>query len=193
MARRSRSTEGPARTFLLPPRRPTFSSRPEQVRSPRCYTSTLGGSRQPSSRPPSLSLGCGSLGALPRARGPRVEPASPIEAAIERQELCIGSSVRSAGKLADALYYRWARAPSGQIAVGYFVFYSQERPWGNNWLTWTFFPALFVDMAYSHMLLVAPGYQRLTKGEGGSRRRPRHLRRARGRDTCPESRAGRQP
>jgi hypothetical protein len=56
--------------------------------------------------------------------------------------------------------------PDGQLAVGYFVFFSQERPWGNNWLTWTFLPALFVDLVYSHALLVGPGYQAMTKGKG---------------------------
>jgi hypothetical protein len=110
--------------------------------------------------------GCTNYSVLPRPPGPRLEAASPWEAAIEKQEVCIGSTVKSAGKLADTLYYRWARTPDGQIAVGYFVFYSTERPWGNNWLTWTLLPALAVDTFYSHALLVAPGYQAMTKGKG---------------------------
>jgi hypothetical protein len=115
---------------------------------------------------PLVGLGFAGCGALPRAPITRVEPPTPEEAAIERQELCVGSSVASAGKLADTLYYRWARTPEGQLAVGYFVFYSQERPWGNNWMTWTVLPALFVDMVYSHSLLLGPGYQAFTKGKG---------------------------
>lgn len=74
--------------------------------------------------------------------------------------------MKSAGDLADTLYYRSVRLPDGKIAVGYFVFFSEERPWGNNWLTWTFLPALAVDMVYSRAFLVAPGLQRALKGKG---------------------------
>jgi hypothetical protein len=108
---------------------------------------------------------CGPLSTLPPAPGPRA--ARSIEqAAIEAQPLCIGSSVASAGELGSVLYYRAARLPDGQIAVGYFAFFSEERPWGNNWLTWTVFPALAVDMVYSRALFVAPGVQRVLYGAG---------------------------
>jgi hypothetical protein len=56
--------------------------------------------------------------------------------------------------------------PDGRVGVGYFVFYSEERPWGNNWLTWSVFPALAVDMVYSRALMVAPGLQRMLYGAG---------------------------
>lgn len=109
---------------------------------------------------------CTRLGALPQTPGLRVESASSEEAAIERQEICIGSSVVSAGELADTLYYRSVRTPEGKLAVGYFAFFSEERPWGNNWLTWTVLPALVVEMVYSRALLVAPGVQRAMYGKG---------------------------
>ena len=108
-------------------------------------------------------------GALPpSARAAENELAAPsgVEASIEQQPICVGSSVLSAGDLADTLYYRAVRLPGGKIAVGYFVFYSEERPWGNNWMTWTLFPALGVDMVYSRLLLVAPGIQRTLYGKG---------------------------
>lgn len=50
--------------------------------------------------------------------------------------------------------------------VGYFAFWSEERPWGNNWLTWSVVPALSVDLVYSRALLVAPGLQRVLYGGG---------------------------
>ena len=50
--------------------------------------------------------------------------------------------------------------------MGYFAFYSEERPWGNNWLTWSVVPALAVDLVYSRALLVAPGLQRALYGAG---------------------------
>ena len=109
---------------------------------------------------------CTRLGALPRAPGERAESASRDEALIERQEVCIGSSVWSAGELADTLYYRSVRMPDRKLAVGYFAFFSEERPWGNNWLTWTVLPALAVEMVYSRALLVAPGLQRALYGKG---------------------------
>jgi hypothetical protein len=56
--------------------------------------------------------------------------------------------VASAGRLGDVLYYRATEAPDGTVHVGYFAFFSEERPWGNNWLTWTVVPALAVDMVY---------------------------------------------
>jgi hypothetical protein len=88
------------------------------------------------------------------------------EGAIERREICVGSSIKSAGDLGETLYYRASMLPDGKLVVGYFAFFSEERPWGNNWLTWTVFPALAVDMVYSHGLLVGAGMQRAMSGKG---------------------------
>lgn len=96
------------------------------------------------------------------------EPAEPTElgAAIERQPICVGSTVASAGELGDVLYYRSSVGERGEVSVGYYAFFSEERPWGNNWLTWTVLPALAVDLVYTHALLFAPGIQRAVYGKG---------------------------
>jgi hypothetical protein len=105
------------------------------------------------------------LAALPEAPGPR-GPRTVEQAAIESQPVCIASSVASAGELADVLYYRAAATSDGRVKVGYFAFFSEERPWGNNWLTWSVLPSLAVDMVYSRALFVAPGLQRALYGPG---------------------------
>ncbi len=102
---------------------------------------------------------------LPNAPGPRGDRTAE-QAEIEREPVCVGSSVKSAGDLSDVLYYRAVALPDGHVQVGYFAFYSEERPWGNNWLTWSVFPALAVDLVYSRALLVAPGLQRALYGAG---------------------------
>ena len=88
------------------------------------------------------------------------------QAAIERNEVCVGSSVTSVGELGDVLYYRATALPDGKLVVGYFAFFSEERPWGNNWLTWTVLPALAVDLVYTRTLFVGPGLQRAMSGKG---------------------------
>jgi hypothetical protein len=102
---------------------------------------------------------------LPTDPGPRGERTAE-QAAIERQPVCIGSSVMSAGALSNILYYRAVVLADGHIEVGYFAFFSEERPWGNNWMTWSLVPALAVDLVYSRALLVAPGLQRALYGKG---------------------------
>ena len=111
------------------------------------------------------SVDGGHLGILPPLPGPRGNR-TPEQAAIERQPICIGSAVASAGSLSDVLYYRATRTDDGRLVVGYFAFFSEERPWGNNWLTWSVAPALAVDLVYSRALWVAPGLQRAMYGAG---------------------------
>src|SRR5262249_42318503 len=94
------------------------------------------------------------------------ETLSPEQAMIESQPVCVGKAVASAGELGETLYYRATRLPDGKIAVGYFAFFSEERPWGNNWMTWTLLPALGIDLVYSRSLLVGPGLQRAIYGKG---------------------------
>ncbi|MCL2448091.1 MAG: hypothetical protein FWD17_03995, partial [Polyangiaceae bacterium] len=96
------------------------------------------------------------VGVLPPPPVARFER-TPEEARIEAQPICIGSTTHSAGDLSDVLYYRAIARDDGRIEVGYFAFFSEERPWGNNWMTWTVLPALAVDLTYSRTLLVAPG------------------------------------
>jgi hypothetical protein len=105
------------------------------------------------------------ISTLPKPPGPRGGRTAE-QATIERQPVCVGSSVSSAGDLSNVLYYRAVELPDGHVEVGYFAFYSEERPWGNNWLTWSVVPALAVDLVYSRALLVAPGLQRALYGAG---------------------------
>ncbi|WP_437729003.1 hypothetical protein [Sorangium sp. So ce861] len=107
--------------------------------------------------------------ALPRpTAGEPGAPAAPsaIDAAIAQQPICVGSTVASAGELGDVLFYRSAPGERGTVSVGYYAFFSEERPWGNNWLTWTVLPALAVDLVYTHGLLFGPGVQRVAYGKG---------------------------
>ncbi|HVY44238.1 MAG TPA: hypothetical protein VHB21_00100 [Minicystis sp.] len=110
------------------------------------------------------------LGALPHGELPaptrRSAPPSADERAIEAREICVGSTVASAGELGPVLYYRHARDAEGALEVGYYAFYSEERPWGNNWLTWAVLPALGMDLVYTRGALVLPGYQRVAYGKG---------------------------
>jgi hypothetical protein len=107
------------------------------------------------------------LGSLPAKAQTGEAPASSAEAAlVERQPVCIGSSIASAGTLGETLYYRASRLPDGRIAVGYYAFFSEERPWGDNWQTWTVLPALAIDLVYTRTLFVAPGLQRAMFGAG---------------------------
>jgi len=55
-------------------------------------------------------------------------PVSSVQASIENQPICVGSTVMAAGTMADTLYYRAVLLHDGKIAVGYFVLYSEERP-----------------------------------------------------------------
>lgn len=113
------------------------------------------------------STGCARLGALPAVpTGIQPPPSGPEAAVIEQKEICIGSTIKSAGKLGDVLYYQASELPDGKLAVGYFAFFSEERPWANNWLTWTVLPALAVDLFYTRAAFVAPGLQRALSGKG---------------------------
>lgn len=111
--------------------------------------------------------GCARIGALPATPGGvQPEPSGPEAAAIEQREICVGSTINSAGKLGDTLYYQASVLPDGKLAVGYYAFFSDERPWANNWLTWTVLPALAVDLFYTRAAFVAPGLQRALSGKG---------------------------
>jgi hypothetical protein len=113
-----------------------------------------------------VGTACIRQGSLPAATIAPDEPSTIEQAAIEQHEICVGSSVASSGDLGDTLYYRAAVLPDGKLVVGYFAFFSEERPWGNNWLTWTVVPALAVDMFYTRAMFVGPGLQRAMHGKG---------------------------
>ncbi len=58
------------------------------------------------------------------------------------------------------------RRMGNRIAVGYFVYWSEERPWGDNLVSYTVLPALAVDAVYSHFLFVFPGIKDAMYGSG---------------------------
>ena len=116
-----------------------------------------------------VGTACIRQGSLPPpvpAATSEIEASSLEQIAIEQREICVGSSVASSGDLADTLYYRATVLPDGKLVVGYYAFFSEERPWGNNWLTWTLVPALAVDMFYTRSMFVGPGLQRVMHGKG---------------------------
>lgn len=86
-------------------------------------------------------------------------------AAIEAHPVCIGSRVWSAGRLADTVLYEYRRN-GDYLTVGYFAYWSTERPWGDNVLTYGFLPALIVDAIYSHTLFLLPGARDALYGPG---------------------------
>jgi hypothetical protein len=86
-------------------------------------------------------------------------------ALIEAQPICIVSKVWSAGELGETLAYHYRRS-GDRLEVGYFAFWSTERPWGDNALTLTVLPAAAIDAVYSHFLFVLPGVRAALYGPG---------------------------
>lgn len=72
---------------------------------------------------------------------------------------------RSAGKLGDSLLYRYRRY-GDRVVVGYFAYWSTERPWGDNALTFLGVPALAMETVYTHFLFVLPGIRQAIYGPG---------------------------
>ena len=78
-----------------------------------------------------VGTACMHEGALPTpsaASETATASTSAETVAIEQREVCVGSSVASAGVLGDTLFYRAAMLPDGKLAVGYYAFFSEE-PW----------------------------------------------------------------
>ncbi len=90
---------------------------------------------------------------------------APQDAKIVEQPLCVGERSWSAGKLGDTVLYRTSRI-GRKLAVGYFVYWSEERPWGKNVMSYTAVPALAMDAVYSHFLYVFPGLKDALYGPG---------------------------
>ena len=90
----------------------------------------------------------------------------PMDAIRSLPSVCIGATRGSAGQRGASVLYRVRREGADALTVGYFVYWSTERPWGANWLTYTVLPALLVDAIYTHFLFVLPGLQRAIYGPG---------------------------
>lgn len=98
-------------------------------------------------------------------RSPNQHADSALDLAIRSQRLCVAAEGWSAGTLGSVVLYRSERVRD-RVRVGYFVYWTSERPWGNNELTLLVLPALAVDAVYSHFLFVFPGLQRGLYGPG---------------------------
>ena len=94
-----------------------------------------------------------------------IEAHSQDDERIVRQPVCIGARSWSAGKLGETLLYR-AHRVGRRIAVGYFAYWSEERPWGGNALSYAVLPALATDAVYSHFLYLFPGIKDALYGPG---------------------------
>jgi hypothetical protein len=84
---------------------------------------------------------------------------------MRRIPVCVASRSWSAGELGRSILYRYKRE-GRTMTVGYFVYWSTERPWGKNVLSYSVLPALFIDAFYSHFFFMFPGAQRLIHGPG---------------------------
>jgi hypothetical protein len=84
---------------------------------------------------------------------------------IRKQPLCIAHGTWSAGNVGDTVLYRYTRV-GNELRVGYFVYWSTERPWGANSLTYTLLPAVAIDTFYSHALFLLPGARHVMYGPG---------------------------
>ena len=84
---------------------------------------------------------------------------------IRNLPVCVASQSWSAGELGRSILYHYKRE-GRRMTVGYFVYWSTERPWGKNALSYAVLPALFIDAFYSHLLFMFPGAQRLIHGPG---------------------------
>jgi hypothetical protein len=112
--------------------------------------------------PPAASSARASIVAHASKHAPP-SSASADDELVQSQPLCVASSVNSFGALGDTVLYRYRR-DGDTLYVGYFVYFSTERPWGDNALTRKVWPALAIDAFYSHFLFVLPGVQRVLYG-----------------------------
>ena len=102
---------------------------------------------------------------LPSASSASAAVARSEDERIRAQPFCVATSGSSAGALGDTVLYRYRRV-GDELRVGYFVYWTSERPWGDNSLSRELFPALAIDAVYSHFLFVFPGVQRALYGPG---------------------------
>jgi hypothetical protein len=118
--------------------------------------------------PSAASFAGSALGVRP-ARAGELPPASrnveAEHARIAAQPLCVVSKEASFGALGEVVLYVYSRQ-GDELSVGYFVYWTVERPWGANLPTYTLLPSLAIDGAYTHFLFLLPGIQRALYGAG---------------------------
>jgi len=96
----------------------------------------------------------------------RRDSESPLEGLIRQRPICIAWTHSWSGDLGKSLLYQVSRSGPERIIVGYFAYWTTERPWGDNSLTHWLLPAVAIDGFYSHLLFVFPGVQRFLYGPG---------------------------
>ena len=102
----------------------------------------------------SLSMSCLNMGGSPLWPGPSARAADAN--IVRKLPLCVASESWSAGELGHTVLYRYKRE-GRMLTVGYFVYWTTERPWGKNVLSYSLLPALFIDAFYSHFFFLFPG------------------------------------
>jgi len=100
--------------------------------------------------------------AWPSPQGPALDSE---DASVVAQPLCVGARSWSAGSLGDTVLYR-TRKTGKKLDVGYFVYWTEERPYGKNVFSYTAVPALAMDAVYSHFLWLFPGLKDALYGPG---------------------------
>jgi hypothetical protein len=125
----------------------------------------------------SLALSCVNVGGAPSWPSPGIpvslstllkasQPSAEDDGAIVKSlPVCIAQPKSFAGELGRTVLYR-AKREGRTLKVGYFAYWTTERPWGNNELSYTVLPALFIDAFYSHLLFMFPGAQYFIHGPG---------------------------
>jgi hypothetical protein len=111
-------------------------------------------------------VGASALGTRSSATAACASSTDPMEEMLRSQTVCIAWNKPWAGKLGDALLFHASRTGPKEVVVGYFAYWSTERPWGDNDLTRQILPALAIDAVYSHLFFVFPGVQRVMYGPG---------------------------
>lgn len=99
-------------------------------------------------------------------RSNRQDGPGALDFLVQNAPLCIVWSKTWAGELGSSVLYRVQRVDPTTIRVGYFVFWTTERPWGDNPQTHWILPSLAIDAVYTHFMFVLPGVQAAVYGQG---------------------------
>ncbi len=94
------------------------------------------------------------------------EQPGALASLIQQMPVCIAWKKSWAGDLGKSILYRVRSLGPRTFRVGYFAYWTTERPWGDNALTHWLLPALVIDAFYSHLLFVLPGLQWAIYGPG---------------------------
>jgi hypothetical protein len=85
---------------------------------------------------------------------------------IRQVPVCVVWTKPWSGTLGSSMLFHARRTEPDLVVVGYFAYWTTERPFGDNDLTRWVLPALAVDAVYSHLLFVLPGLQQVMYGPG---------------------------